>query len=155
MKKSLPVLLFALLACAGAGVSADPGQARVIISCSANGENCVKKPVPSTQPAKPSLPPDIPGDAQMGMMAAPMMMAPPSLASASMPPAPSTPPVLPASVETPAIATIPDSAHAACAKRKPGRKVTVKLGPNESMSGICEKVDGAMQFRMRKHRHAG
>lgn len=150
MKKSLSVFLLALLACAGA--SADPGQARVVITCSASGEDCAKKTV---SPDKPVLPPDTPGDAQMGMMAAPMMMAPPSLASASMPPAPSTPPVLPASDLSPHVAAIPDSAHAACARRKNGSRITVKLGPKQTLAGVCEKDSGKMRFRARHQRHAG
>jgi hypothetical protein len=150
MKNSLTVLLLALLACSGA--SAGPDQARVVISCSAGGADCVKKPAQPRQSEKPVLPPDTPGDARMGMMAAPMMMAPPSLAAAAMPPAPSTPASLSASELSPHVAVIPNAAHAACAKRKHGSKMTVKLGPNETLAGSCERDKGKMRFRAR---HAG
>jgi len=51
-----------------------------------------------------------------------------------------------------AVVRIPDAAHAACARRKNGSKVTVKLGPKESMAGVCEKEGGKMRFRLRHHR---
>lgn len=146
MKKSLPVFLLALLACAGA--SASPDQARVIIKCSADGGDCAREPEPPKPPGPPVLPPDRPGDASMNVMAAPAMMAPPSLAAPSMPPAPAMAPA-PA-----ALAEIPDSAHAACARRKNGSKVTVKLGAKETIAGVCKKENGKMRFRMRNH-HVG
>ena len=172
MKNTLPIILLALLAGASAAASAD--QPRVIIKCSATGGDCQNK---DAAPGKPLLPPDQPGDAQMSSMAAPMMISPPSLAAGSMPPTPSAPPALPApsatstpaaasvtapvaaSVTAPvtapaahALARIPDAAHAACARRKNGSKVTVKLGPKESMAGVCAKEGGKMRFRLRHHR---
>jgi hypothetical protein len=151
MKQSLPLILFALLTCASTSASAY--QARVIIKCGATGGDCEKEPVPSTPPAAasgstPVLPPDRPGDAQMNLMAGPAMMAPPSLAAPSMPPNPAIP-VAPA-----AVTDVPESAHAACARRKNGSKMTVKLGPHETMAGVCQRESGKMRFRMRHH-HVG
>jgi len=166
MKTTLPIILLALLAGASATASAD--QPRVIIKCSAKGGDCQNKDAPA---GKPLLPPDQPGDAQMSSMAAPMMISPPSLAAGSMPPTPSAPPALaapsapsaPSAPAVPAVAPvaapaahavvqIPDAAHAACARRKNGSKVTVKLGPKESMAGVCKKEGGKMRFRLRHHR---
>jgi len=159
MKTTLPIILLALLACASATASAD--QPRVIIKCSAKGGDCQNKDAAS---GKPLLPPDQPGDAQMSSMAAPMMISPPSLAAGSMPPTPSAPPALaaPSAPSAPAVPSvapaahavvqIPDAAHAACARRKNGSEVTVKLGPKESMAGVCKKEGGKMRFRLRHHR---
>lgn len=143
MKKSIPVILLALLA--GASATAGADQARVIIKCRAGGDDCHKQATPSTPPAPsaaPTLPPDRPGGVELGMSAAPIMMAPPSLAAPSMPPAP-------------AVAMIPDSAHAACVGRKAGSRMTVKLGKNTSVQGVCEKESGKMRFRARERQHAG
>lgn len=148
MKTSIPVILFALLACAG--MDAGAKQARVIVECSASHDDCVRKPAKSTAtPAAkrevPALPPDTPGDARMGMMAGPMMTAPPSLAAPSMPPSPAAPLVA---------AEVPESAHAACARKKNGSKLTVRLSPQESVAGICKKKSGKMRFQARQH-HVG
>jgi len=150
MKTSIPAMLLALLACASAGAS--PDQATVVIKCSANGVNCAREPVPPKAPEAPVLPPDRPGDARMDMMAAPTMMAPPSLAAPSMPPAPSMVPPSSVAPASPALAEIPASAHAACAGRKNGSKMTVKLGAKETMVGVCKKESGKIRFRMRQHR---
>jgi len=150
MKTSIPAMLLALLACASAGAS--PDQATVVIKCSANGVNCAREPVPPKAPEAPVLPPDRPGDARMDMMAAPTMMAPPSLAAPSMPPAPLMAPASSVAPASPALAEIPASAHAACAGRKNGSKMTVKLGAKETMVGVCKKESGKIRFRMRQHR---
>lgn len=150
MKTAIPAMLLALLACASAGAS--PDQATVVIKCSANGVNCAREPVPPKAPEAPVLPPDRPGDARMGMMAAPAMMAPPSLAAPSMPPAPSMAPASSVAPASPVLAEIPASAHAACAGRKNGSKMTVKLGAKETMVGVCKKESGKIRFRMRQHR---
>jgi len=150
MKTSIPAMLLALLACASAGAS--PDQATVVIKCSANGVNCAREPVPPKAPEAPVLPPDRPGDARMDMMAAPTMMAPPSLAAPSMPPAPSMVPPSSVAPASPALAEIPASAHAACAGRKNGSKMTVKLGAKETMVGVCKKESGKIRFRMRQYR---
>lgn len=152
MKTSIPAMLLALLACASAGAGASPDQATVVIKCSANGVNCAREPVPPKAPEAPVLPPDRPGDARMDMMAAPAMMAPPSLAAPSMPPAPSMAPASSVAPASPALAEIPASAHAACAGRKNGSKMTVKLGAKETMVGVCKKESGKIRFRMRQHR---
>lgn len=152
MKTSIPAMLLALLACASAGAGASPDQATVVIKCSANGVNCAREPVPPKAPEAPVLPPDRPGDARMDMMAAPTMMAPPSLAAPSMPPAPLMAPASSVAPASPALAEIPASAHAACAGRKNGSKMTVKLGAKETMVGVCKKESGKIRFRMRQHR---
>ena len=146
MKKLIPTILLTLLACASTGVLADPGQARVIIKCSKAGDDCSRKPAP----AAPSAPrtatapaPDQAGKVEVGMMAAPMMMGPPSLAAASMPPAPAM------SAAPADLADVPPSAHAACATRKAGSKTTVELGPDQTLHGVCEKKNGKMRFRAR------
>jgi hypothetical protein len=149
MKQSLPLVLFALLASAGTGASAY--QAQVIVKCSASGGDCEKEPAPPAPSApngKPVLPPDKPGDAGISLMVAPSMMGPPSLAAPSMPPNPAIP------VAPTALAEIPEAAHAACAKRKNGSKMTVKLGPHETLAGVCRKESGKMRFQMRHH-HVG
>jgi len=152
MKTSIPAMLLALLACASAGAGASPDQATVVIKCSANGVNCAREPVPPKAPEAPVLPPDRPGDARMDMMAAPTMMAPPSLAAPSMPPAPLMAPASSVAPASPALAEIPASAHAACAGRKNGSKMTVKLGAKETMVGVCKKESGKIRFRMRQYR---
>lgn len=138
MKTAIPVILFALLACAGSTAGAK--QARVIIECSASHDDCIKK---STKREAPVLPPDQPGVAEMGPMAGPMVAAPPSLAAHAMPPGPSAPAT---SVVAP---EIPAAAHAACARRKNGSKMTVKVGAEQTLTGTCKKEDGKMRFKMR------
>ena len=65
---------------------------------------------------------------------------PPPLAAI---PAPPPPPPLP---------DIPAEAHAACAGKATGSKVSLRLGPGETMSGLCERVGGKMVFQLRSYR---
>ena len=142
MKRSLPVILCALLACAGSTASAK--QARVVIECSASHGDCIKK---STKREAPVLPPHQPGVADMGMMAGPMVSAPPSLAAHAMPPGPSAP------VTSVVAPEIPAAAHVACARRKNGSKMTVKVGAEQTLTGTCKKEDGKMRFKLRNFQH--
>jgi len=148
IKKALPAALAGLLACAGAAA----GQNREPGGCDAAHANCHKviilpKPGASATPAAPaptSLPADKAGDVPMGIAMTTALAEPPSLAAAAMPPNVST---------THAEAPIPASAHADCAKRKHGSKISVRLGPNETIAGICQrdsKHGGKMQFRARR-----
>ena len=59
------------------------------------------------------------------------------------PPAPPAPPPLP---------EIPAAAHAACAGKANGSKLSFTPGPGETMSGLCERVDGRMVFQLRSYR---
>jgi hypothetical protein len=52
----------------------------------------------------------------------------------------------------PALPDIPDEAHAACANKANGSSVTLKLGPRETMRGLCERVGGKMVFQLRSYR---
>ncbi|MDB5747222.1 MAG: hypothetical protein JWP72_2070 [Massilia sp.] len=66
------------------------------------------------------------------------------------PPAPPAPPASPP--PPPPLPDVPDEAHAACANKATGSKVTLKLGPTETMSGLCERVGGKMVFQLRSYR---
>lgn len=127
----VPLVLLALLCVTSAA------QAAVRIDCkpAASGP-CVQPPAPPPPPAPPA-PPSLPG--------MPPGIAPPA------PPAP-VPPAIPAPPPPPALPAIPDQAHAACAAKANGSTLSLRLGPNETMSGLCERVDGKMVFRLRSYR---
>ena len=94
------------------------------------------------------------GDCAVQITAAPV---PPRLANmvAPLPPVPAVPPLpaIPAPPAPPALPDIPEEAHAACANRASGSKVTLKLGPGETMTGLCEREDGKMVFQLRTYHH--
>jgi hypothetical protein len=47
---------------------------------------------------------------------------------------------------------VPDSAHAECASKKPGTRLSLTLQPGETMSGVCRRQDGKMVFSLREYR---
>lgn len=75
--------------------------------------------------------------------AAPAPPAPP------MPPAPPAPPPLPALPPMPELPAVPQEAHAACAAKAPGTRMTWVIKEDETMSGVCERQGGKMVFTMR------
>lgn len=125
----IPVLLFALPCLAGAG------EPKVRIECRpAHGGPCVAPPPPPPPaPPRPPAPPS-PGGMQ------------PALAPAAPLPALPVPPVPPAPPE------VPPEAHAACAGKEHGSMVGIELGPDETMRGRCERVNGRMVFQLRSYR---
>jgi hypothetical protein len=46
---------------------------------------------------------------------------------------------------------VPAAAHAACAGKPSGSTLTWKLGEGETMSGVCEKRGGRMEFDLRSY----
>lgn len=129
----IPVLLLALPCLAGAG------ESTVRIDCRpAHGGPCAAPPQPPQPPAPPRPP------------------APPALdpTQPARPPAPPSPalPALPAPPAPPALPEIPPQAHAACAGKRHGSIVGIELGPDETMRGRCERVDGRMVFQLRSYR---
>ena len=68
--------------------------------------------------------------------------APPAMPAIPAPPAPPAPPPLP---------EIPAEAHAACAGKADGSKLSFTPAPGETMQGVCKRVDGRMVFRLRSY----
>ena len=73
------------------------------------------------------------------------------------PPAPPTPPGMPPMPAPPAppapppLPEIPAEAHAACAGKANGSKLTFTPGPGDTMQGLCKRVDGRMVFQLRSY----
>ncbi len=61
-------------------------------------------------------------------------------------PAPAAPPPAP-----PPLPAIPAEAHAACAGKANGSKLTFTPAPGETMHGVCKRVDGRMVFQLRSY----
>lgn len=117
------LILAALFCTAGAGAAE-----AVRIDCKpAHGGPCAQPPAPPAAPAPP-LPPTS------------AMPAIPAIAAI---PAPPPPPPLP---------EVPGEAHAACVGKATGSKVTLRLGPRETMSGVCERLGDKMVFQLRSYR---
>lgn len=112
----------------GAGVA----QAAVCYECNALRGKCPAPPVPPVPPAPPAPPPAPDGH---------VMPAPP------VPPAPPAPPAL----ELP---EIPAAAHAACAGKKDGARLTLTPRPGETIGGVCEQDGGKMVFHLRSYHRA-
>jgi hypothetical protein len=47
---------------------------------------------------------------------------------------------------------VPDSAHAACATKQPGSRLSFTPPAGGTMSGVCRKQDGKMVFSLREYR---
>ena len=155
MKHTAAILAFALLSgAAGAGLA----DVHVYVNCDAKGANCPpppkppkppRPPRPPAPPAPPSPPaPPLPGDttayapAMPALPAIPAVPAPPDVPAPPSPPSPPSPPKLP---------PVPDSAHADCAAKQPGTRLSFTLRPGETMSGICVKHGGRMRFSLREY----
>jgi hypothetical protein len=61
------------------------------------------------------------------------------------------PPAPPAPPPVPAIPAVPAEAHAACAAKAPGSRLTWELRKGETMSGVCEREGGKMRFALRSY----
>lgn len=91
--------------------------------------------------------------------AAAMPPQPPQPPVPPVPPVPALPaiPAIPAVPEIPAppppppMPVVPAQAHAACTGKATGSKLTLRLGPGETMSGVCERAGGKMAFRLRSY----
>jgi hypothetical protein len=46
---------------------------------------------------------------------------------------------------------VPDSAHADCASKQPGTRLSFTLRPGETMSGVCQRHEGKMRFSLREY----
>jgi hypothetical protein len=89
----------------------------------------------------------------MAMTASPADVAIPAAPPAPpAPPAPAAPPAPPAPPPPPKLPPVPDSAHADCASKNPGTRLSFTLRPGEIMSGICRKENGRMRFSLREYR---
>ena len=100
-------------------------------SATAQSGTWTAPPAPPAPPAQAPLPPEAhPAQAPL----------PPT------PPAPAAPPA------PPPLPEIPAAAHAACAGKANGSKLSFRPGPGETMSGLCDRVDGQMVFRLRSYR---
>ena len=51
----------------------------------------------------------------------------------------------------PPLPEIPTEAHAACASKANGSKLTFTPAPGETMQGVCKRVDGRMAFQLRSY----
>ena len=124
------LILLALTVAAGAHA----GET-VRIDCKpAHGGPCAPPPAPPAPPLPPTPPlPPLPAIAALP--------SPPAIPALPAPPPP--PPALP---------DVPSEAHAACASKSPGSKLTLRLGPNETMGGVCERSGGKMVFHLRSYR---
>jgi hypothetical protein len=47
---------------------------------------------------------------------------------------------------------VPDSAHADCASKRPGTRLSFTAPAGGIMSGVCHKQDGKMRFVLREYR---
>jgi hypothetical protein len=151
MKTTATILIATLLTGAAGAVLAD---VQVYIDCSAPGADCPpppKPPKPPRPPAPPAPPPPppMPGDA---MAATPADGAMPAIPAMPMPPAPPAPPTPPAPPPPPKLPPVPDSAHADCANKKPGTRLSFSVAEGGTMSGVCQKQDGKMMFSLRAYR---
>lgn len=72
-----------------------------------------------------------------------------------MAPVPPMPPMPPAPPEPPPMPAVPEAAHAACADKSVGTRMTFSPSRNETMSGVCKRDDKGMFFELRSYRHAG
>lgn len=136
MHKTLALILAALL-----GAAALPSEAAVHYECSAKRGKCPPPPVPPVPP-QPPAPPAPP--------AAPMS---PDGVAMPAPPAPPAPPAIPAPPAPPAIELpdIPQAAHAACAGKPDGARLTWVIKRGETMGGVCEREQGKMVFHLRSY----
>jgi hypothetical protein len=145
MKTTAAILMFALLSgAAGAGLA----DVHVYVNCKADG-NCPPPPKPPKPPRPPAPPvppaPPAPDDAMAYTPDAAAMPAPPA------PPAPPSPPAVPAPPPPPKVPPVPDSAHAECAAKTPGTRLTITLRAGETMTGVCQRHDGKMVFSLREY----
>ena len=99
---------------------------------------------PCATPPAPPAPPLPPTPAVPAIPAIPPIPAVAAVPAVPALPAPPPPP--------PALPDVPDEAHAACAGKATGSKVSLRLGPRETMSGLCERVGGKMVFQLRSYR---
>ena len=60
-------------------------------------------------------------------------------------------PALPAPPAPPPLPEIPAEAHAACAGKADGSKLSFTPAPGETMHGLCKRVDGRMVFKLRSY----
>ncbi|GGE64432.1 hypothetical protein [Massilia psychrophila] len=67
------------------------------------------------------------------------------------PPLPPEPPVPPAPPAPPPLPAVPTAAHAACAAKTAGTLLTYVVGKGETMTGMCEREGGKMQFLLRSY----
>jgi hypothetical protein len=47
---------------------------------------------------------------------------------------------------------VPASAHADCASKRPGTRLSFTVPAGGTMSGVCRKQDGKMVFSLREYR---
>jgi hypothetical protein len=137
MKTRTAILMFALLSGAAGAALAD---VRIHIDCKAAGAHCPPPPTPPRPPAPPA--PDA------AMASSPADVAMPAMPAIPAPPAPPAPPLPP---PPPKLPPVPDSAHAECASKKPGTRLSFTLQPGETMSGVCRRQGGKMVFELRDY----
>jgi hypothetical protein len=145
MKATAALLSFALLSSAAGAALAD---VHVYVNCDDPGTKCPTPPKPPRPPIPPA--PPAPPAPDIAMAASPADVAIPAPPPA--PPAPAAPPAPPAPPPPPNLPPVPDSAHADCASKNPGTRLSFTLRPGETMSGICQKVHGRMRFSLREYR---
>lgn len=144
MKTSIPLILLALLSTGASAGQAEPQAegrgGHVWIKCGPGTRTkCPPPPTPPEPPAPPAppAPPSLPG--HHAAFAPP----PPPLPGMPAMPAPPAPPVPP---EPPPPPEVPEQAHAACADKPSGTRMTWSLGEDGTMTGTCERKAGRMQF---------
>lgn len=143
MKTSATILLFALLSSAAGASLAD---VHVYVNCKAPDAHCPPPPKPPRPPLPPAPPtPPAPPAPDLAMAHSPADAAMPAV------PAVPAPPAIPAPPPPPRIPPVPDSAHADCATKKPGTRLSFTLRPNETMTGVCQRQGGRMVFSLREY----
>jgi hypothetical protein len=152
MKTSAAILMFGLLSSAAGASLAD---VHVYVNCDAADAKCPRPPKPPKPPRPPAPPappvPPAPPAPDAAMAYSPADAAMPAMPAMPAIPVPPTPPAPPAPPPPPKVPPVPDSAHADCASRKPGTRLTFTLRPGETMTGVCQKQDGRMVFSLREY----
>lgn len=132
------LVLVALLCAAASQAGARTDAAQVASTpCAAT----LAPPAPPAPPAAPAAPRH-PG-AKLALAPLPPLPAVPGVPAIPSPPLPPPSPALP---------EVPAEAHAACAGKEAGSKIKLRLGPKETMGGVCERAGGKMAFHMRSYR---
>ncbi len=122
-------LCLAALALLGGFAGGAHADVRVHYQCESTVKGkCPPPPVPPVPPTPPL---------------APAPPAPPMPHDGAVPPAPPAPPPIP---------DVPAAAHAACAGKSVGARITYVVRKGETMSGVCERDGGKTVFALREYR---
>lgn len=127
--------LLIVLALAGLASTADAAEKKRY-RCTGTAEECKFMPAPPAPPTPPT-PPSLPAPPAPPAFGSGMLAAPPALPPMPAPPAPPVPPDPP---------EVPAAAHAECANKAPGTKVTYIPNDRTVIKGTCRKVGNEMKL---------